>query len=230
VYYFVEPMREDDIPMVQEIERLSFTTPWSTNTYRSELRNPSARYIVARVSEREPPPRVARSAEPHGLIERIQQWLRSLNSQPEDPDLDPRRHIPIIGYGGVMLAVDEGHITTIASSPAQRGQGVGELLLLHLIDEALDLGAERLTLEVRVSNNVAQQLYLKYGFEPVGYRKRYYTDNGEDAMLMTTPPIREVEYQQQLQRLRTALQERLRSGVKRRELPETEPAEGSIQA
>jgi [ribosomal protein S18]-alanine N-acetyltransferase len=206
MYYFVEPLAEDDIPAVQEIERRSFATPWSLSTYRQEIRNQSSRYLVARESPTLPPPREHRPPAPRGLLESLVDWL--LRRPPPDPE--PAPTYPLVGYGGVWLSVDDGHITTIAIAPEQRGRGVGELLLISLIDQALDLGAERITLEVRVSNTVAQQLYLKYGFEPVGRRPRYYTDNGEDAMLMTTPLIREPAYQEQLKRLREALYERLR--------------------
>jgi [ribosomal protein S18]-alanine N-acetyltransferase len=205
MYYFVERMTEEDIPAVQEIERSSFTTPWSTNTYRQEIRNQSSRYLVVRSSATIPPPRTERQAVSY-------QWLRNL--VPPFLRRTPTTDQPvyrIVGYGGVWLSVDEGHITTIAVAPMHRGQGIGELLLNHLIDHANELMAERITLEVRISNSVAQQLYLKYGFEPVGKRPRYYTDNGEDALLMTTPPIREATFQDRTKQLREQLYERLRN-------------------
>jgi [ribosomal protein S18]-alanine N-acetyltransferase len=206
MYYFVEPLSEEDIPAVQEIERRSFTTPWSLSTYRQELRNQSSRYLVARASPTLPPPREQRPPAPRSVLADWVSWL--LRRPPPAPTPTPT--YPLVGYGGVWLSVDEGHITTIATAPEHRGRGIGELLLISLVDQALDLGADRITLEVRVSNTAAQQLYLKYGFEPVGRRPRYYTDNGEDAMLMTTPLIREATYQEQLKRLRDALYDRLR--------------------
>jgi ribosomal-protein-alanine N-acetyltransferase len=198
-------MVEGDIERVQEIERRSFTTPWSANTYRNELRNPSAsRYIVARISPVQPPPREERAAARGGFLARL---LPLLFRVPSDTPPSP---YPLIGYGGVWLSVDEGHITTIATAPEYRGRGVGELLLNGLIDQATDLGADMLTLEVRVSNTAAQRLYLKYGFRPAGRRTRYYTDNGEDALIMWTEPVRSPEYQAMLATLREQLYERLR--------------------
>jgi [ribosomal protein S18]-alanine N-acetyltransferase len=85
--------------------------------------------------------------------------------------------------------VDEGHITTIAVRPEFRGKGLGELVLCGLVDTALEVGARIMTLEVRVSNTVAQNLYLKYGFKQSGLRRRYYSDNNEDALIMTAEAI-----------------------------------------
>jgi ribosomal-protein-alanine N-acetyltransferase len=201
VYYFIEPMVEDDIDQVQQIERRSFSTPWSANTYRHELRSASnSRYIVARTSPTPPPPRDERPPTRRGL-------LATLFGAGQRP---ARSAHPIVGYGGLWLNVDEGHITTIAVVPEYRGRGIGELLLNGLIDQALALHTDMLTLEVRVSNIVAQQLYLKYGFRTSGTRPRYYTDNGEDALIMWTESVRTSAYQDRLRRLREQLFTRLR--------------------
>ncbi|HMQ31866.1 MAG TPA: ribosomal protein S18-alanine N-acetyltransferase [Chloroflexaceae bacterium] len=206
MYYFIEPMTEDDIPYVQAIESQSFTTPWSASTYRREIRNTqSCRYIVARASAA-PLPSAPRSA---GALPRrpglLGQLLGAFFSQPGAAPSDT----PIVGYGGVWLTVDDAHITTIAVNPAQRGRGVGELLLNALFDHAYELGARQITLEVRVSNTTAQRLYLKYGFQPAGTRTRYYTDNGEDALIMWTEPIDTPEFKARLSELRRQLFARL---------------------
>lgn len=90
----------------------------------------------------------------------------------------------IIGYGGMWLIVDEAHVTNIAIRQPYRGQGLGEKLLRELIRTAAWLGAKRMTLEVRVSNEVAQSLYRKLGFYASGLRPAYYSDNREDALIM----------------------------------------------
>ncbi|MCA1024259.1 ribosomal-protein-alanine N-acetyltransferase [Halobacillus litoralis] len=90
----------------------------------------------------------------------------------------------IIGYCGLWLIIDEAHITNIAILPEYRGYKYGELLFGHTCREAVERGAVQLSLEVRVSNMAAQRLYRKFGLVPGGVRKRYYTDNGEDALVM----------------------------------------------
>ena len=92
----------------------------------------------------------------------------------------------IVGFAGVWLMVDEAHITTFGVHPDWRRRGVGRRLLLRLADLALDLRAARLTLEVRVGNEPAKALYRAFGFTVAGRRPRYYTDDGEDAYVMTT--------------------------------------------
>jgi ribosomal-protein-alanine N-acetyltransferase len=107
--------------------------------------------------------------------------------------------------------VDEAHITTIAIRHAWRGRGLGELLLVSLIDLAVGRDIERVTLEVRVSNETAQNLYQKYGFRHEGVRHRYYSDNNEDAYIMTTGVIQEEAYQRELDARLAALIRRLQS-------------------
>ena len=95
----------------------------------------------------------------------------------------------IAAYGGMWLMVDEGHIITFAVHPLWRRQHIGGRLLLAFLDLATDRGAHEATLEVRLSNLPARRLYERFGFRPVGLRPRYYSDNGEDALIMTTDPL-----------------------------------------
>jgi len=90
----------------------------------------------------------------------------------------------IIGYAGMWIILDEAHVTNVGVLPEYRGGGVGELLMRSLIIAAKEHGAKKMTLEVRKSNYVAQNLYSKLGFEPVGIRRGYYLDNREDAVIM----------------------------------------------
>ncbi|HEY2888657.1 MAG TPA: GNAT family N-acetyltransferase, partial [Candidatus Limnocylindrales bacterium] len=99
----------------------------------------------------------------------------------------------------------EAHVTTFAIAPAWRRNHLGERLLVALLDIALDRRATEATLEVRLSNLPARRLYEKFGFRPVGIRPRYYSDNSEDALIMTTEPLRSPEMTERLAERRTAL-------------------------
>ncbi|MCL6487751.1 ribosomal protein S18-alanine N-acetyltransferase [Alicyclobacillus mali (ex Roth et al. 2021)] len=90
----------------------------------------------------------------------------------------------VVGYAGFWMIMDEGHITNIAVDPDFRGLKLGERLLEAIMSMCMALGGRKMTLEVRITNHVAQNLYRKYGFERVGVRKGYYTDNNEDALIM----------------------------------------------
>ncbi|MCA0970421.1 ribosomal protein S18-alanine N-acetyltransferase [Halobacillus litoralis] len=90
----------------------------------------------------------------------------------------------VFGYCGLWVIIDEAHVTNIAIHPDSRGQQYGEKLFRHACQEAIEHGAIQLSLEVRVSNTAAQHMYRKFGLVPGGIRKRYYSDNGEDALVM----------------------------------------------
>jgi len=90
----------------------------------------------------------------------------------------------IIGYCGTWIVIDEAHVTNIAILPEYRGKNLGEALLGNLISTAREMGARSMTLEVRVTNHVAQSLYRKFGFQNGGIRRNYYSDNQEDALIM----------------------------------------------
>ena len=95
----------------------------------------------------------------------------------------------VVAFGGIWLMVDEAHITTFGVHPDHRRRGVGRRLLLDLAEAAIQLGSARMTLEVRASNEPAQALYRSFGFAVTGRRVAYYSDDGEDALVMTTPDL-----------------------------------------
>jgi ribosomal-protein-alanine N-acetyltransferase len=111
----------------------------------------------------------------------------------------------IVGYAGMWVMVDEAHITTFAVDPAWRRRGVGDRILLELLDRAVERGARDATLEVRVSNLGARRLYEKFGFRPVGIRPHYYSDDSEDALVMTTPPLDDPELRARIEALRARI-------------------------
>lgn len=90
----------------------------------------------------------------------------------------------ILGFAGAHIILDEGHITNVAVIKEARGHGLGRLLMDALMQLAANLGARYLTLEVRASNAAALALYQSFGFIKVSVRKKYYEDNGEDALLL----------------------------------------------
>jgi ribosomal-protein-alanine N-acetyltransferase len=100
----------------------------------------------------------------------------------------------VVGYAGVMMSLTDGHVTTIAVDPAWHRHGIGTRLLLTLAHEAIERGALALTLEVRLSNHGAQELYKRFGFTAVGVRKGYYADTGEDALVMWAYDVTEPAY------------------------------------
>jgi ribosomal-protein-alanine N-acetyltransferase len=195
--YEIAPMRVSDIAEVMAIEHQSFATPWTSDAYRYELRhNPNAHYYVVR--PREMPDRVA-AAELDGWRARL---LRLFGSEKSTA-------LPVLGYVGFWLVAGEAHISTIAVHPDTRGQGLGELLLVQVIDDALTWDANFITLEVRVSNYAAQRLYEKYGFERTGRRRGYYSDNREDAWIMSIERLDDPQFQALFQRNKRILRAKL---------------------
>ena len=104
----------------------------------------------------------------------------------------------VVGYAGLMMSLDDGHVTTIAVDPAWQRRGIAKRLLLTLAREAVDRGARSLTLEVRVGNEPAQAMYRQFGFKPVGIRRNYYAETGEDALVMWAEEVDTPAYRRRL--------------------------------
>ncbi|MGA8575180.1 MAG: ribosomal protein S18-alanine N-acetyltransferase [Candidatus Cybelea sp.] len=113
----------------------------------------------------------------------------------------------VVAYGGIWVILEDSHVTTLAVDPAHRGQRFGEVLLLALIDEAIERGAAWMTLEVRESNTVAQRLYRKYGFTTVTMRSGYYSDDNESALIMWAGSLRSELYRNRLAVLRSRVED-----------------------
>lgn len=164
--YKIRLMRQEDIEQVSEIEKEAFPTLPPANYYR-ELKGSLAHYIVVCDSEKQLPP----------VQEKNRCWPFSRKKrQPADY---------IIGFVGIWLMAGESHLVSIAVREDYRRHGLGEYLLIAIIEYSVKLKANLITLEVRASNTPAQSLYLKYGFVSTGRRRRYYSDNNEDAIIMT---------------------------------------------
>lgn len=129
----------------------------------------------------------------------------------------------VVGYAGLMVLAGDAHITTVAVAPAHQRQGIATRLMLVMARDAVALGAERITLEVRASNHGAQRLYSRFGFAPAGVRKAYYVDNREDAVIMWAIDVASGAYRERLARLEDGLPtpsvlQGIRSGDAPREL------------
>lgn len=201
--YIVEPMTQEDVDDVSSVERLCFTNPWPIAAYRRELRNSNQNYyIVLRddpdADDKEPPVETRRQSR---RPSRFAFWPLGHRSEQDVP--------PIIGFAGMWNLLDEAHVTTIGVRPDYQGKGLGELLFLELIDEAMRRMATWLTLEVRVTNYNAQALYRKYDFSIQGRRPRYYSDNNEDAFIMWSESFRDPAYRRRIEANRRRLQHKL---------------------
>ena len=206
--YIIRRMQDKDIPQALEIDREAFPTQWPHPTYSStkhELRNRLARYLVA-AKPLEPKPEVAKQTDDdhnfwHRLLDLKHLFDRDRFFGEEKP---PPTTDYLVGIAGFWIMLDEAHIISIATRGTYRRRGIGELLLISVIDMAMQLKANVVTLEVRVSNMSAQALYEKYSFRKVGLRRRYYSDDGEDAFIMTVEDINSSSFQTLFQQLKKA--------------------------
>jgi ribosomal-protein-alanine N-acetyltransferase len=178
--YIIRRMEYEDISQVAQIDREAFPGEWvfrSQAAYKQDLENPSIRYIVAykdkdvAESRRQVVPRPS-------WFKRVFSYERRLNTR-----------VYVVGFSGFWMMVGEAHIIAIGVRNGYRQLGIGEGLLIATIELAQTLNAKIVTLEVRASNKVAQELYKKYGFQVVGRRLKYYSSDGEDAIIMSTDNI-----------------------------------------
>jgi ribosomal-protein-alanine N-acetyltransferase len=205
--YIVRGMQDKDIPQALEIDGEAFPTQWprpSYTSFKQELRNRLACYIViAKPMEGETE---THNSENKGFFYKLRRLFDQERFFGEDMTSVSKEYI--VGIAGFWIMVDEAHITTLATRNACRRQGIGERLLIQIIEMATHLHADVVTLEVRISNKQAQALYGKYGFQRVGVRRAYYTDNGEDAVIMTTDSLTSSAFQSRFQPLKQAHQHR----------------------
>lgn len=173
---FIRPMCREDIEQAIEIDLEAFPKMLPPANYQRELKNELSYYIVA--------------CDDQQVVGKA------------DKERDLREINPVIGLAGFWLMAGEAHIVNIAVRQAYQRRGVGELLLIRLVNMALEKGADTITLEVRKSNTTAQKLYQKYGFNIKGIRRGYYLDDREDAVIMTAEDISSETFQASLSRLK----------------------------
>ena len=205
--FAVRPLVAEDAAQAAEIERDAFPEMFPPTSFTRELGNRVARYLVAwRREEVESDDAPNPYAEPDpggdGAGVGVRRFIRNARGLLpwRTTAWEPGQQF-LAGFLGTWQVIDEAHIVSVGVRSGYRGLGVGELLLISAIEQSLEHGADRLTLEVRVSNYVAQNLYTKYGFSKRGLRKAYYADNREDAYIMTTGSIRSLSYAEELRQL-----------------------------
>ena len=125
--------------------------------------------------------------------------------RPERIYLVAREGSTVVGFAGLLFALNEGHVTTIAVDPGVQGGRIGTRLLLELIRGAIARGATAITLEVRASNVAAQALYRRFGFVPAGARKDYYRDPTEDALVLWAHDVDSADYSVRLAEIESSL-------------------------
>ena len=192
-------MKYEDIPQVAQIDREAFPGEWvfrSQSAYRQDLNNPSVRYIVA-CKKRDLSESGGQAMQKLPWFKRFFSYKRRLNTS-ED----------MVGFSGFWMMMREAHIIAIGVRDGYRQLGIGEGLLIATIELAQILNANVVTLEVRASNKIAQELYEKYGFQAVGRRLRYYSSDGEDAIIMSTDNITSMPFQASFQQLKKAHSQR----------------------
>ena len=186
----------DDANAIDHVVRAAFGSSTQRSSAARDIRSDKTTYIVVtKEFEGSPPDQSADVIqEPTGWQERLRSLFTSSISGYDRRDAVGN----IVGLVGIWTAMEQAHIVVIATHPNERRRGVGELLVLATIAEALKSGETNATLEVRKSNTVARSLYHKYGFNEVGIRNRYYHDNREDAIIMSTPSFANLEYKRSL--------------------------------
>ncbi len=202
--YTIRLAEDRDIRQVAVIDKEAFSEEQLFRSYASyhrEIHNPLARYIVACTGEE------------HELNTNKQimpelPWYKRILSRNYHNVQYRTNEQYVVGFAGLWIMPDEGHITALGVRSNCRRSGLGESLLISLIDLATQLSIRTITLEVRASNEAAQSLYRKYRFRKVGRRPQYYSNNKEDAVLMSTNTITAASFRAHFQELKEAHQQR----------------------
>lgn len=203
--YHVKIAEESDLHQLSSIEREAFSENWPPTNFGKEIKHKNNSVLVAHIDGQVDPSQsldMFSESENNGasIIFKIFQYVRKMIKTSDKKHND----LYILGYVSTRYMYDEAHVTSIAVRETHRGYGVGEFLLMESILEAIQNKFKTATLEVRISNKVAQSLYEKYGFKFVGTRKRYYSDNHEDAYIMTVEEIGSDNYLRKIQELKEA--------------------------
>ena len=176
-----------DLREVRRVERAAYGAALPGTPFERELRNGLAHYLVAV----EAPAAPTQADEPGGLLRSLR---RLFVPTPQEPRL--------LGFAGVWYTTKQLHIVTVAVEPSEQGRGIAQRLLFECHRLALEAELPTIALEVRVSNERAQRLYMWFGFERVGTLRGYYSDNSEDAVVMLSPELTDAAFTSRLEALR----------------------------
>jgi ribosomal-protein-alanine N-acetyltransferase len=213
--FVVEPMTEADIEQVSRVEAECFANPWPISAYQRELKRPEQNYYI--VLRNEPdiegvePAATSNGSSDSSILSRSRK-PRRFGFWPFGRRDSSSVKAPIIGFAGMWNMLDESHITTIGVTPTWRGHGLGEVLFVTMLEEAKRRDVTWVTLEVRVTNTSAQNLYRKYGFTIQGRRPRYYSDNNEDAFIMWSESLKDEDYLKRIEQLNRKLHHKIGFG------------------
>ncbi len=203
--YYLRLMGPEDIAQITAIDREAFPTMWPPPDFKNELKNRLAHYIVAGEEGRTIEETATRAISERVFSGLVSQVQRLFGHEPlSEAEVPVFNREYVVGFAGFWFVASEVHLINIAVREECRHQGIGELLLILVIDQATELKAHLVTLEVRVSNDAALSLYGKFGFTSTGLRRAYYTDNREDAVLMSLKNISSASFQRRLQQLKEA--------------------------
>jgi len=190
--YLIRPIKDQDILELNQIDKEAFPTMWPATNFKREMENIMAHYMVL-VDED-----ISRGASPKispNIWKRLWDCIRRDSNAAGTLADNPK----VIGYSAIWVMAGSAHLVSVAVRDSFRRKGFGELLLMSSLKEAIKHKCFEMTLEVRVSNIVAQNLYLKYGFAIKGIRKKYYLDNHEDALIMTLDSIDSPDFPSKLE-------------------------------
>ena len=195
-HYLLRTATANDIEQLGKLERAVFPNVWPPTNFAREIKKSGQTVFVVIV--RSEPEERGGSERNASFVERVVGGIRTLTATGGS---GRQRSDRVAGWVVVWFVVGEAHIASIGVAESDRRRGVGELLVIRAVGAAADNACDELTLEVRKSNTAAQALYRKYGFRDVGERKGYYVHDNEDALIMTTPDIREPAYATRLTEL-----------------------------
>jgi ribosomal-protein-alanine N-acetyltransferase len=203
----LEPLTADLLPAIVELDRLCLGGLWTIDGYRRELESPNSDLLVMKACEKVTERKSLSKNRHQPSLEIGKQESENLQHRASSSLLSP---LPsLLALGCIWSIADEAHITLLGVHPDYRNQGLGQLMLYALLNAAYQRELKWATLEVRVSNRVAIELYKKFQFKEVGIRKRYYSDQ-EDALVLWLNDLQNPNFRQTLQEWRQQIGDRLK--------------------